>query len=292
MNYEQPPDKPLFKWFRRSFIFIVCLAVALYFAFCPKMLMNSFSGNLLFPMAADQSIYAIPIVNGIKKEDIYFKNANSNTLHGWLFNNIRSKKTVLFMHGNAGNISHRLYLIQPLLDAGASVFIFDYRGYGQSTGEPTIPGAIADAEAAYDYLQKNRKIPEHDIVLYGESIGGGMAGHLLAEKPVGGIILDSTFTTLMHVGKKHFSIFKIYPDWLDPDPPLDITASLQGKHPPLLLIHGMKDELIPYSEAEQNFAQASEPKKLVSLPNSTHNCKNPDFMLYATGLKEYFKQLN
>lgn len=243
-------------------------------------------------MAAGKAEYSIPIIADVKKQDIFFKNADGNLLHGWLFEEPGAKKIVLLSHGNAGNIGHRLFLVEAILNAGASIFIYDYRGYGLSHGEPTIPRIMRDAEAAYDYLHITKKIPASNIIVYGESIGGGMAAHILKVKETGGIILDSTFTSIFNVAQKLVPMLKVYPAFLGPDPALDVKSALVSTHVPVFIVHGAKDDMIPYSEAEENFAAANEPKQFLSLPNCTHNNKFPDFKLFCDKLKSYFRQLD
>jgi uncharacterized protein len=193
----------------------------------------------------------------------------------------------LFCHGNAGNIGHRLLFVHYLMNAGASVLLFDYRAYGKSEGTKSLRGVIDDSEAAYDYLTKERKIPPSRIVIYGESIGGGPACALASEHDSAGIILDSCFTSLMRIAKKKVAAFRIYPDFLAPNPAFDNISILSGKHAPVLIMHGKHDEVIPYSEAEDNFASASEPKTLLVLSNSSHNDKSADFELYESGVRKF-----
>lgn len=278
--------------FRSAAIAVVLVGSCSYVYFCPPLLTTFNGGFLLFPYPAGPE-FDYDTINGVKRDDVYFKNSNGDNLNAWFFQNPENKNApvVLFSHGNGGNISHRLHLIKALMDAGASVFIFDYRAYGRSSGSKNLQGVNDDAEAAFNYLVQTRKIPIDRIVLYGESIGGGPACELARRNQVGGLILDSTFTSLLHVGKKKVGVLNIYPDFLLPNPAFDNRAVIAGKHPPLLIIHGQKDELIPVSEANENFEAASEPKTLLLLPQSTHNSKADDFSAYVEGLTSFFKQL-
>lgn len=283
--------KTVFFLLRTFSIALAIVIVGCYFFFCPRFLMDNYSHVLFCPFPADKELYSVGEIGGVKKEDVYFKNAQGIILHGWFFQKPGAQKTVLFAHGNGGNISYRQHLITAILDAGASVFIYDYSGYGLSQGKPTVPQALSDSEAAYNYLTDVKKIPLKDIVLYGESLGGGMVAHLLQTKDAGGIILDSTFTSVLGLAKKKVPPIMLYPPFLGPNPALNVQTVLTGRHPPLLIIHGKMDSMLPASEAEENFAAASEPKSLVILPASDHNDKDPDLNQYRQSLKDYFANL-
>jgi fermentation-respiration switch protein FrsA (DUF1100 family) len=217
-----------------------------------------------------------------------------NKLHGWLFQSSKSADApvVMISHGNAGNVGHRLMLVHFLMDAGASVFVYDYREFGKSEGKKSLAGLVDDSESAFDYLTNERKIPESNLVIYGESIGGGPTCMLAAKHPhVRGVILDSTFTSLLSIGKEKIEAFKIYPDFLKPIPAFENIEALKGPHAPLLIIHGQEDETIPISQAQANFNAASQPKSMLVLPHSTHNNKDADAELYESGVRKFLESL-
>lgn len=285
--FAQRVDLLLKLLLRSALIAAGIVAIGTYIFFCPPIL-TAFHGDfLLFPFPAGPG-FEFDTVNGVKRDDVYFKNGAGDTLNGWFFQNPDAEAPiVLFSHGNGGNISHRMHLIKALMDAGASVFIYDYRQYGKSTGVKNLPGVIDDAESAFNYLVKTRKIAPEKIVLYGESIGGGPTCHMMAHHKVKGVILDSTFTSLMRVARKKVPYFNVYPDFLPPSPSFDNRTAIMAQHPPLLIIHGEKDEVIPSSEAQDNFRAASEPKQLLLLPDSSHNDKGKNFITYVAGLKKF-----
>lgn len=275
---------------RSALIAFLLVAVCSYIYFCPPVLTMMNGGFILFPMPPGGE-YKCESINNIKRETIWFKNSDGTKLHGWYFQSPdKSAPVVLFSHGNAGNIGHRLLIAKSLMDAGASVFLFDYRAYGMSEGTKNLKGLIEDTHAAYNYLVEQKKIPKQKIILYGESIGGGPTCQLAREVECGGIILDSTFSSLLHVAKQKVNVFKLYPDFMEPIPAFNNASVLKAKHAPVLIIHGTHDEVIPYSEAEENFAAASEPKELVTLPNATHNWKEPDWNLYIEAVKKFLKR--
>ncbi len=173
-----------------------------------------------------------------------------------------ARGVVLFSHGNAGNISHRLDTIALFRELGLDVFIFDYRGYGESDGRPTEAGTYKDIAAAWRHLVVGRGIAPKRILLYGESLGGAVATWLAAREQPAALVLVSTFTSTPDLGAQ------LYP-WL----PIRLLARIQydtrsrmGKvRAPLLIFHSRDDEIVAYSHAEQLLAAANEPKRLVTL---------------------------
>jgi uncharacterized protein len=277
----------------KAFLIALCLvAAATYVLFSPPVFVSVLGPKvLLFPMPAGGE-YDYTTVSNIKAQEVFFTNKDGQKLHGWYWKNPTAKKTVLFMHGNAGNIGHRLLLSKCIIDAGASLFIFDYRGYGKSEGTQGVPEIISDSDSAYECLEKQLKVAPEDIILYGESIGAAMACEVAKKHKAAGLVLDSTFTSLLRVAKKKVPYYFVYPDFLQSNPSLSNIDYLTGPHPPLLIMHGGKDEILPLSEAKENFAAASEPKKLVILENSFHNQKAADWELYIKTMKEFFASLS
>lgn len=210
-------------------------------------------------------------VAGIPKESVHFASSNKNKLEAWYFPVENSRGTVIISHGNAGNISHRVPLIGVLLHQRFSVLAYDYQGYGNSEGEPSIDNICEDGLAAYDYLNTTRAIAPEKIVVYGESLGGGVASHIATHRKVGAIILQSTFSSLPHIAKKKMMLMRLYPPFLYPKNKLDSAAMLSEQHAPLLIVHGKVDSIIPYSESEVIFEKASEPKQLVGIDSANHN---------------------
>jgi len=203
-------------------------------------------------------------------EDVRFKTSDGLQLHGWFFptntNSPRSHLTFLICHGNAGNISHRLGLCSGLLDTGANVFVFDYRGYGQSGGRPGEEGTYRDAQAAYAWLRQKGFRGEH-IIAFGESLGGGVASELALRETVGGLVLQSTFTSIPDIGAE---LFPWLPVRLISTIKYDTHAKLPRIKVPVLVMHSREDDLIRFRHAEKNFAVANEPKFLCELTGA-HN---------------------
>src|SRR5258708_17341851 len=140
-------------------------------------------------------------------EDVYFKTSDGVLLNGWFFpanaGSPRPGWAVLVCHGNAGNISYRPDLAQALLETGLSVFLFDYRGYGLSKGDPSEEGTYLDAQAAHHWLEQ-KGIAASNIIAYGESLGGGVASELTLRERLGGLVLQSTFSSIPDIGTQLF----------------------------------------------------------------------------------------
>jgi len=198
-------------------------------------------------------------------EDVFFQTNDGVKLNAWFYpadpRAPRARKVVLICHGNAGNIGHRLGLYELLLELGVSVFAFDYRGYGRSEGKPGEEGTYLDAQAAHAWLRR-KGFAAADIIAYGESLGGGVATELCLREPAGGLVLQSTFTSLPDIGAE------LYP-WLPVRWISSIKYDTCGKLPrlkiPVLILHSREDQLICYRHAEQNRAAANEPKLFVEI---------------------------
>ena len=159
--------------------------------------------QIFFP---DPYLVATPRDEGLEFEDLRFKTRDGITLHGWLVPAEASIGLILFCHGNAGNISHRVDNIRRLHDIGLSVLIFDYRGYGLSGGRITESGFYLDAEAAYEIAREHAAREKLKLILFGRSLGGIAAVHLASQSPCSGVILESTFTNLGAMAKMHFPL--------------------------------------------------------------------------------------
>ncbi|HTL17360.1 MAG TPA: alpha/beta hydrolase [Patescibacteria group bacterium] len=203
-------------------------------------------------------------------EDVYFPSTDGVQLNGWFFpantNSSRNSIVVLLCHGNAGNISHRLEMTDALLSTGVNVFVFDYRGYGRSEGHPSEEGTYRDAEGAYAWLHR-KGFKGKDILLFGESLGGGVAAELASRLTNGGLILQSTFTCIADIGGDLFPWLPVR--WLA-HIKYDTLSKLPRVKAPVLVMHSRTDRLIRFKHSERNFAAANEPKLFCELAGD-HN---------------------
>ncbi|MGE5195270.1 MAG: alpha/beta hydrolase [Deltaproteobacteria bacterium] len=206
---------------------------------------------------------------GTRFEDVWFETDDGTRLNGWYLAHEKPAAVVLFAHGNAGNLTQYADTLDVLHDRHrVSVMIFDYRGYGKSDGEPDEAGILEDARAARRWLARREKIAEKDVVLLGQSLGGGVMVDLAANDGTRGLVLASTFTSLPDVAAHQFPLM---PARLLMHNRLDSLAKIGRYHGPLLQVHGDKDGTIPLSLGKRLYAAANEPKRFVVHPGGDHN---------------------
>ena len=224
---------------------------------------------------------------GLVFEDAWFQAADGTKLHGWYVPHEKPLAAILFCHGNAGNVTHRADILEKLHnDVGASVLIFDYRGYGRSEGKPNEEGILSDARAARTWLAKREKIAEKDIVVMGESIGGAVAVDLAAKDGAKGLVLISTFTSVPDVAAYHYPIFPVR---LLMRTRLDSIGQIANYKGLLLQMHGQADTIVPFQLGRQLFEAANEPKQFLAFPHHDHNDSLPD--QFFSALKPFLKNL-
>ncbi len=248
-------------------------AVLLYILFLP---VNSALYDLLmFPIADPRT----PNVDAqfeqmktchVTKKDVYFRSANKRLLHGWFLELPYTKRVFLYSHGKGDNIYGKLHVAINLLLCGGSVLMYDYQGFGISEGRTSVDGACEDAVAAYDYLIAQEHRSAADIIAFGESFGTGVSGQLVQRRKLGGVILQSGFTSLMRAGRDTFIWLRLYPDWCFPNQIMDNVAVFTKPHPPLLIVHGTKDHIISFQNATDLYDKAIPPKSLLVLPDGGH----------------------
>ena len=224
---------------------------------------------------------------GLAFEDARFQAADGVRLHGWYVPKENARAAVLFCHGNGGNLTHRIDALDMLHRwVGASVLIFDYRGYGRSEGRPSEAGVLADARAARAWLAKREKIGEDDVVLLGESLGGAVAVDLAARDGARALVLESTFDSLPEVAAYHYPWLPVR--WAMRTR-FDSASTIAEYHGPLLMAHGDADTIVPIRFGRRLFEAANEPKQFVLLPGHDHNEPMPTS--YYDALAEFLKQL-
>jgi fermentation-respiration switch protein FrsA (DUF1100 family) len=213
-------------------------------------------------------------------EDVFLTTSDGVKIHGWWVPHPEAKVSILYFHGNAGHIGDRRGYIDDLRRLPANVFALDYRGYGQSEGSPNEEGLYRDARAAYDWLAA--KTPPERIVLLGKSLGGGPACEIAATSPVGGLIVQSAFTSAKDMAKR---VMPVFPARWFMRTNYDNLAKVRTIACPKLFIHGRRDDIVPFEMAERLFAAAAEPKENAWFDRGDHNG-----MIDANGA-EYFETL-
>ncbi len=205
---------------------------------------------------------------GLPVEDVWFESADGLRLHGWWIAHRRARGTVLFCHGNAGNITHRIGAYRFLRRTGLNVLTFDYRGYGRSEGRPSERGVCADARSAHDFLVRELGEDPSRILLFGHSLGGAIAIDTALHRPVAGLVSQSTFVDLREMARERY-----------PRLPLHLAARSSFKSIrkvaaldlPKLFIHGTSDETIPFSHGQRLFEEAAGPKEWYAIQGAGHN---------------------
>lgn len=235
--------------------------------------------QVFFP---ERAHYAAPADFGLTAQDVWLTTSDGVRLHGWHLPAAGSANLMLFCHGNAGNISHRLDNLARLHRAGVAVFIFDYRGYGLSQGKPSEAGLYLDADAAWDWAQAQARRQGGRVVVFGRSLGGVAAVHLAASRQPAGLILESTFTNLGDMAKVHFHLPGLR-SWLGG------RFNSQGRAPrvgcPVLMLHGDADDIVPFRLGQELYEALPQPKRFITLGGAGHNDT------YLKGGPAYFDRL-
>jgi fermentation-respiration switch protein FrsA (DUF1100 family) len=186
-------------------------------------------------------------------------------LHAWYAPVRDPIATLVWSHGNGGNIAGREDVLLALQERGLAVLAYDYRGYGRSEGRPTEAGVYRDARAAYD-SERARGVAPGTIVLFGESLGGAVSIHLAGERPCAGVAVVATFTSLAAVARRHYGALGALAGRR-----FDSLARLPLVRVPIFVAHGDADELVPFSLGETLYAAVSEPKQFFRAAGAGHN---------------------
>lgn len=203
----------------------------------------------------------------LEYEDIRIETSDGVRLSGWWVPALNGRGTVLFCHGNGGNIAGCLDSIRIGHRLGLTMFVFDYRGYGDSEGTPTEQGTYTDADAAWDYLVKDQKVPPEDIVIWGRSLGGTVAARTAARHPAGALIVESAFVSIRELARDRLSWV---PSWVLDGYVYDTLGELRKVDIPVLVIHSPDDEIVPFRHGRALYDSLKGPKSFVEIRGS-HN---------------------
>jgi fermentation-respiration switch protein FrsA (DUF1100 family) len=235
----------------------------------------------------ERELCAAPDDCALAYEDITIQASDKTQLHGWFIPHPQAAQTVLFLHGNAGNISHRLEKIETFHHFGLNVFIFDYRGYGKSQGVPSEDGIYLDAIAAFDYLASRVDVDASRIVAYGASLGGAVAVDLATKRNLMGLILDSTLSSGRDMARR---LFPFIPNFMIRIR-LDSITKIKSLTIPKFFIHPQDDEVIPYALGQKLFQAAPGPKKFVTIFGGHNDSWAVSQSVWIDSVKAFFKQL-
>ena len=218
---------------------------------------------IFFP---SRQIVATPAAVGLPFEEVRF--GPEGRLHGWFVPG-RSRVTLLWFHGNAGNIAHRLSMMKRFHDSlGVGIFIFDYQGFGLSGGRPSESATAADARDALAYLRTRADVEDDRIVYFGKSIGAAVAIELATVAPPYRLVAQSAFTTIADMARLHYPFLPVGRLLRTRYPNLELIGRVAA---PVLIIHGAADEIAPVEHARALYEAAAEPKRLWIVPGARHN---------------------
>jgi uncharacterized protein len=269
------------RWLRLAKLGTVCLILF--------MLLRAFEHSNVYHPSSEMELRVDEV--GIPGEEVWLTTEDKLRLNAWYFpapkDSTRDKYAVLFAHGNGGNICHRLNIYRVWHAMGVNFLAFDYRGYGRSEGKPSEQGTYLDAQAGYDRLIGKGFKPEN-IIVVGESLGGGIASWVAAEHKVGGLVLQSSYTSVPNLGKE---LFPFLPVHQLASIHYNTLERLPKIHVPVLIMHSRADTLIRFHHAEKNFQAANEPKRL----HEVFGDHNETFMAgaeaYQQGVEKFLRLL-
>lgn len=252
----------------RLLLIFLAFAIVLYAGF--SLMLYVLQDRLVFlPHMPGRELDATPQVIRLDYEDAWIDTADGERLHSWYIPADDARGTVLFFHGNAGNISHRMESILIFNRLGLNVLIVDYRGYGQSSGKPGEQGSYRDARAAWDYLVGQRRLPPDRIVIFGRSLGGGVGAWLASRPDVepAGVIIESSFSSGLDLGKRLYPALPVRLITRINYPVREYIAEVRS---PVLVVHSRDDEIIPFDMGRAIYQAAPEPKTFFEM-GGDHN---------------------
>ncbi len=235
-----------------------------------------------------KEITATPFDIKLYFEEIVFKSSDGINISGWFIPAGKRKEIVLFLHGNGGNISKRLALIDYFnRQIGLPVFIIDYRGYGKSGGTPTEEGTYLDAAAAWEYLTGSRKIKPENIIIYGRSLGGPIAAKLAGKVKSRLLILDSTFTSMKDIAAEIYPYLPVRKFFKFNYSTIDYLKEVSC---PVLIIHSAGDDYIPFSHAVKLYNTANKPKHFLKIEGTHKNNYIKSKQVFIEGIKSFISE--
>lgn len=239
---------------------------------------------LFLPGVPGRELAATPAQIGVQYRDVSLSTADGETLHGWWLPKENPRATLLFFHGNAGNISHRLDSLEVFAGLGLQVLIFDYRGYGRSTGSPSEAGLYRDGEAAWRWLTETHGEDPGDIILFGRSLGGAVASRLAAQAGAAGLIVESAFTSVPDIAAE---LYWWLPARLLARLNFDTAGHIRRSELPVLVVHSSGDEIIPFRHGRRLHQLAGERGTLLEIRGSHNTGFLESGERYRRGLRQF-----
>ncbi len=243
------PRRTLLYYLKEAAIIYLLVVAGLYFL----------QGYMLFH--PDKKISHTPAAHHWEFENLAL-DVNGEKTNGWFIPLENARGVLFFSHGNEGNIAEWLPFVTTFRSLGFSVLLYDYGGFGKSTGRPSEKRCYADAHAMWDWLTKVKNVPPRNILLYGQSLGGGVTANLAAEVNPGAVVLDSTFTSVPDIATP---MLPFLPVRLLCSYRFDNASKMSRIHAPIMIIHSQQDTLIPFSHGQKLFELANEPKTFLEI---------------------------
>jgi fermentation-respiration switch protein FrsA (DUF1100 family) len=250
-------------WWFKGTVLVLLLALVVWMAWNFSTVIDR--AFVFFP---DRRVTRTPAQVGLGYRDLWIKTPDGEHLHGWLVVATSAAPLLIFCHGNAGNIGDRVGNVASLEKAGISVLIFDYRGYGKSSGHPSEEGIYTDALATYHYAVEVLGYSPDGVVLFGRSLGAAVAADLALRVPVAGIILESAFTNLKDLAWVHYPFI---PGKFLVKHKFNVLEVVRGIEAPLLVVHGDQDGLVPMRLGKKVYQAAPGAKEFYVIPGAGHN---------------------
>jgi fermentation-respiration switch protein FrsA (DUF1100 family) len=253
-----------------KFIQLLLTVVVIYAGFL--LLLYIFQNSFIF--FPSQAVDVTPGHYSFQYEDHFFQAEDGVNLHGWWIPHPEASATVILSHGNAGNISHRISLIQMMYGLKVNFFIYDYRGYGKSEGRPDEAGLYMDGMAAYYLVRDVKGINPGEIILFGRSIGGAVAAQNAVNAEIGGLVIESAFSDVRSLMRELFPIVPTFLAKYD----FPVSEYLKQVSVPVMVMHSHQDDIIPYRHGVRNYEAANSPKWFIELQGG----HNDNFMVSET----------
>lgn len=224
---------------------------------------------------------------GLAYTDVTVETSDGVNINAWWVPVKNPRATVLFCHGNGGNVSYYLETLKVFKRLGLSALIFDYRGYGRSQGKPSEQGTYLDAEAAWQYLTHERKIAPQQLIIWGRSLGGAIAARTAARHPAGLLIIESAFTSVPEVAHAHIAWL---PAWVFAEYRYDTRRYVEQITMPTLIIHSSEDEIIPFAHGRKLFETLEGPKVFLAIKGSHNQGFIDSLSVYEPGIDAFIRR--
>ncbi len=245
---------------------IIRIVIAVYVGLCLILLFTQ-SRQVYVP---DRVVEFTPASLDMTYTDISMTTEDGQTITGWFVPAPQGEPadTVLFCHGNGGNIGNNIEPVHAFHKLGCNVLVFDYRGYGRSSGKPSEKGTYTDAYTAWNYLTKQQGVPPEKIIIFGQSLGGPIAAWLTQKVSPKMLVIESTFTSAPDMAAK---MFPLLPARFLCRYKYDTRSYLKSIKCPVLIAHSTQDEMIPFSHGKRLFEAANNPKRFIQMTGNHNN---------------------